>query len=54
MRKWVESGGERFTEHDIRAKTGSDQVSLEAARKLLRHTTGNTTAKHYRRKSEVI
>lgn len=45
---------ERFTEHDIRAKTGSDSDSDEDARKLLGHDNVGTTRKHYRRKEEVV
>lgn len=54
MRKWVEAGNERFTEHDLRAKVGSDAESLELAQKLLRHSQPATTKKHYRRKLDVI
>jgi integrase len=45
---------ERFTEHDLRAKAGSDAESLERARQLLAHTTAGTTQRVYRRKPETI
>jgi integrase len=45
---------ERFTEHDLRAKVGSDEDSDVAAQKLLAHANAATTAKHYRRKGAII
>ncbi|HEY7823657.1 MAG TPA: tyrosine-type recombinase/integrase, partial [Acidimicrobiia bacterium] len=54
MRKHVEAGGERFREHDLRAKVASDQGDLEIARKMLGHQSPATTSKHYRRAPEVI
>jgi integrase len=39
-----------FTEHDLRAKVGSDIESLAEAQKLLAHTNAATTKKSYRRK----
>lgn len=45
---------ERFTEHDLRAKSGSDAGSLEHARSLLAHTDFRTTQKHYRRAAERV
>lgn len=45
---------ERFTEHDLRAKVGSDAESLERARELLAHASDSTTKKVYRRKPERI
>lgn len=45
---------ERFTEHDIRAKTGSDSDSDEDARKRLGHDSVSTTRRAYRRKEEVV
>jgi len=44
----------RFTEHDLRAKVGSDADSLERARQLLAHASASTTQRIYRRKPEVI
>jgi len=45
---------ERFTEHDLRAKAGSDAPSLERAQQLLTHASSTTTKKIYRRKPEII
>jgi integrase len=45
---------ERFTEHDLRGKVGSDEVSLERATDLLGHASKEITKRHYRRKPEVI
>lgn len=44
---------ERFTEHDLRAKTGSDAVSLERAQELLQHLSPATTKRVYRRRDRV-
>lgn len=45
---------QRFTEHDLRAKVGSDAESLERARQLLAHASDSTTQRIYRRKPERI
>jgi integrase len=45
---------ERFTEHDLRAKVGSDLTSIERATDLLGHASKEITKRHYRRKPEVI
>jgi integrase len=45
---------ERFTEHDLRGKVGSDLASIERAADLLRHASRQITKRHYRRKPEVI
>jgi len=45
---------ERFTEHDLRAKVGSDAESLERARALLQHADARTTLRVYRRKPERV
>lgn len=45
---------ERFTEHDLRAKCGSDASSLEHARMLLSHADSRITERVYRRKPEVV
>lgn len=45
---------ERFTEHDLRAKTGSDAESLERAQQLLAHADSAITRRVYRRKPERI
>lgn len=54
MSKWVKSGGERFSEHDLRAKTASDADRLEHAQQLLDHADSNTTRRIYRRKDTLI
>ena len=43
-----------FTEHDLRAKVGSDQDSLEQARQLLNHTSAAQTKKSYRRNGATV
>ncbi|MEM7468219.1 MAG: tyrosine-type recombinase/integrase [Pseudomonadota bacterium] len=55
MRKALEEGvlKERFTDHDIRAKTGSDTSEAHAV-ELLAHDDPRTTKKHYRRKDSVV
>lgn len=45
---------ERFTEHDLRAKTASDAGGDESARKLMGHTTLSTTRRVYRRKADIV
>ncbi len=45
---------ERFTEHDLRAKAGSDAETLEQAQALLAHASPATTKRIYRRKAEVV
>lgn len=45
---------ERFTEHDLRAKVGTDAESLERARVLLAHVDSRVTWEVYRRKPELI
>jgi hypothetical protein len=45
---------ERFTEHDLRGKVGSDLASIERATELLGHASREITKRHYRRKPEVI
>jgi integrase len=45
---------QRFTEHDLRAKVGSDAESLEKARALLQHADSRTTQRIYRRKPERV
>ncbi|ABO22866.1 tyrosine-type recombinase/integrase [Shewanella loihica] len=55
MVKAMEKGilTERFTDHDVRAKTGSD-AELEHATRLLAHLDAKVTQKHYRRKTAVV
>ena len=45
---------ERFTEHDLRGKVGSDVASIERAAELLGHASKVITKRHYRRKPEMI
>ena len=45
---------QRFTEHDLRGKVGSDAESLERARRLLGHADSKITERVYRRKPELI
>jgi integrase len=45
---------ERFTNHDIRAKCGSDAETLEHARALLSHADSKMTKRVYRRKPERV
>jgi hypothetical protein len=45
---------QRFTEHDLRGKVGSDAESLERARQLLGHADSKITERVYRRKPELI
>jgi len=45
---------ERFTEKDIRGKTGSDSESDEDAAKLLGHSDPAVTRKHYRHKGSKV
>ena len=45
---------QRFTEHDLRAKVGSDAENLERARALLQHASAATTLRIYRRKAERV
>ena len=45
---------ERFTEHDLRAKVGSDAPDLERARELMGHADAKITERVYRRKAIII
>lgn len=53
MDKWVASGGERFHEHDIRAKSASD-TTLEHAQQLMDHKSPRITEDVYRRAPVVV
>lgn len=44
----------RFTEHDLRAKAGSDMESDELAQQLLNHSSAALTRRVYRRKPNVV
>ncbi len=54
MRKHVDSGWERFTEHDLRAKVASDSESLDLAQARMGHQTPATTSRVYRRGPQVV
>ncbi|MDA0190631.1 MAG: hypothetical protein OSW77_09990 [Proteobacteria bacterium] len=45
---------ERFTEHDLRAKVGSDAESLARAQELLAHADAKMTERFYRHKPQRI
>lgn len=45
---------DRFTEHDLRRKVGSDAETLEHARALLAHVDSKITQRVYRRKPERV
>lgn len=45
---------DRFTEHDLRAKAGSDAIDDNYAQKLLTHSNLSLTKRTYRRKIEII
>lgn len=49
MRKHVRAGGERFTFHDLRAKSGSDSETIQAAYERLGHTSQAMTRRVYDR-----
>jgi integrase len=44
----------RFTEHDLRGKVGSDELSIDRASDLLGHASREITKRHYRRKPVII
>lgn len=54
MKRAIDAGVERFTEHDLRAKAASDADSLDHARALLAHADSRITDKVYRRKPERV
>ena len=45
---------EKFTEHDLRSKVGSDLDTDLAAQTLLAHSSAAITTKHYRRRGQVV
>ncbi len=45
---------ERFQERDLRAKSASDDVDIEAARRRLGHRSEQITKTAYHRKGEVV
>ena len=56
MRSALDSGvlGERFTTHDIRAKSASDANDLERTQDLLGHASNKVTRERYRRLPEHV
>ncbi len=50
MSKYVDAGGEKFNEHDVRSFTASEAETLEHAAALLGHQNTSTTNRIYRRK----
>lgn len=55
MKAAIEQGilKERFTDHDLRAKSGSD-TDIDHAVKLLTHLDRKTTQRHYQRKPQKV
>lgn len=53
MRKFAADGNERFTEHDIRAKTASDTDAAHA-NEIMRHNSLAFTERVYRRKLATV
>ena len=52
MKEWVEQGKERFTFHDLRAKTVTDLIENgRKASELTGHRTENISAKVYNRRA---
>lgn len=49
INKWVKLGNKRFTFHDLRAKSASDSVSVDAAYQRLGHTSIAMTKRVYDR-----
>lgn len=54
MRKWVRAGHDRFTFHDIRAKSASDSATIEAAYQRLGHTSMSMTRRVYDRAEREV
>lgn len=54
MRKHVAAGGERFTEHDLRAVVATRAGSAEHARDLLGHSTSQVTQRVYQRGAREV
>lgn len=49
IRRYVKHGGIRFTFHDLRAKSASDSVTIDAAYQRLGHTSMSMTRRSYDR-----
>lgn len=54
VRKWVESGREKFTNHDIRALCATRCKTMEEAMHLLGHSNISMTRRVYRRGVEYV
>jgi integrase len=54
MKKWVDAGNERFTEHDLRAKVASDMATDIEAQEQLDNSSAALNKKVYRRKGKVL
>jgi integrase len=54
MRKWVRMGNEPFTNHDLRAKSGSDSSTLQAAYERLGHADISITRRCYERSIRMV
>lgn len=50
MAKHIKAGGAHFTEHDLRAKVGSDSETLNDATDRMGHRNSGTTSRVYRRR----
>lgn len=54
MRRWVAAGNERFTFHDLRAKSASDSETIDAAYQRLGHTSMSMTRRAYDRGERLV
>lgn len=54
MRKWERLGHERFTFHDLRAKSASDSETIDAAYQRLGHTSMSMTRRAYDRGERLV
>ena len=54
MRKWIRLGNERFTFHDLRAKSASDSETIDAAYQRLGHTSMSMTRRAYDRGERLV
>lgn len=54
MRRWVTHGNERFTFHDLRAKSASDSETIDAAYQRLGHTSMSMTRRAYDRGERLV
>tara|TARA_S200002703_G_scaffold1223_2_gene2054 strand:- start:187 stop:1179 length:993 start_codon:yes stop_codon:yes gene_type:complete len=54
MQKYVDQGGERFNEHDIRKYVADAADTLQHAQQLLGHTSAKVTAAVYRQRPQDV